>query len=84
MCVSGGAGQQQQQQVGGDAGWHGYACEPPCMPPPPTPPGTYAGMVERLSYLQGLGINCVELLPVQEFNELEYYSPIPGHPGQFK
>ena len=54
------------------------------MPPPPTPPGTYAGMVERLSYLQGLGINCVELLPVQEFNELEYYSPIPGHPGQFK
>jgi hypothetical protein len=41
-------------------------------------PGTYAGMVERLDYLQGLGVNCVELLPVQEFNELEYYSQIPG------
>ncbi|KAG1669600.1 hypothetical protein FOA52_006373 [Chlamydomonas sp. UWO 241] len=41
-------------------------------------PGTYAGMVERLDYLQKLGINAVELLPVQEFNELEYYAPIPG------
>ena len=36
--------------------------------------GTYAGMVEKLDYLQALGINCVELLPSQEFNELEYYS----------
>ena len=36
--------------------------------------GTYAGMVEKLDYLQTLGINCVELLPSQEFNELEYYS----------
>ena len=36
--------------------------------------GTFAGMVEKLDYLQHLGINCVELLPSQEFNELEYYS----------
>lgn len=36
-------------------------------------PGTYAGMIERLDYLQYLGINAIELLPVYEFNELEYY-----------
>lgn len=41
-------------------------------------PGTYEGMVERLPYLAALGINALELLPVQEFNELEYYSPLPG------
>ena len=35
--------------------------------------GTYLGLVEKLDYLQALGINAVELLPVQEFNELEYY-----------
>ncbi len=40
--------------------------------------GTYAGMIERLDYLASLGVNAVELLPVQEFNELEYYSLIPG------
>ena len=35
-------------------------------------PGTYKGMVERLDYLQSLGINAVELLPVQvnAFNAL--------------
>lgn len=32
-------------------------------------------MIEKLDYLQQLGINAIELLPVQEFNELEYYSP---------
>ena len=35
--------------------------------------GTYLGLVEKLDYLQALGINAVELLPIQEFNELEYY-----------
>ncbi len=29
-------------------------------------PGTYLGFVEKISYLQKLGINAVELLPVQE------------------
>ena len=29
--------------------------------------------MERLDHLQTLGINCLELLPVQEFNEMEYY-----------
>jgi isoamylase len=41
-------------------------------------PGTYAGMTERLDYLQELGVTAIELLPVFEFNELEYYTPIPG------
>ncbi|EFJ40420.1 1,4-alpha-glucan branching enzyme II, isoamylase, partial [Volvox carteri f. nagariensis] len=41
-------------------------------------PGTYAGMIEKLDHLQALGINAIELLPVFEFNELEYYSQIPG------
>lgn len=35
--------------------------------------GTYAGIVEKLPYLRRLGVNAIELLPVHEFNELEYY-----------
>ncbi|MEM8858071.1 MAG: isoamylase [Chloroflexota bacterium] len=34
-------------------------------------PGTYAGMIEKIPYLQELGVNCVELLPIQEFDEFE-------------
>ena len=30
-------------------------------------PGTYAGFVERIDHLKRLGVNAVELLPVQEF-----------------
>jgi isoamylase len=37
-------------------------------------PGTYQGLIERLPHLKELGINAVELMPVHEFNELEYYS----------
>ena len=33
--------------------------------------GTYAGVVEMIPYLKDLGVNCVELLPVFEFDELE-------------
>ncbi|MFZ6026347.1 MAG: glycogen debranching protein GlgX [Chloroflexota bacterium] len=33
--------------------------------------GTYAGLVEKIPYLQALGINTVELLPVQQFDEQE-------------
>ncbi len=36
--------------------------------------GTYAGLVEKLPYLKQLGVNAIELLPVHEFNELEYYA----------
>nr|BAP91163.1 isoamylase1-type starch debranching enzyme [Amaranthus cruentus] len=37
-------------------------------------PGTYLGMIEKLDHLKELGINCIELMPCHEFNELEYYS----------
>lgn len=34
--------------------------------------GTYAGIVEKIPYLKSLGINCVELMPIFEFDEFEY------------
>ncbi|KAE8675005.1 Isoamylase 1 [Hibiscus syriacus] len=37
-------------------------------------PGTYCGVVEKLDHLKELGVNCIELMPCHEFNELEYYS----------
>ncbi|XP_061991707.1 isoamylase 1, chloroplastic [Rosa rugosa] len=36
-------------------------------------PGTYCGLVEKLDHLKELGINCIELMPCHEFNELEYF-----------
>lgn len=33
-------------------------------------PGTFAGLREKIPYLKELGVNCVELLPVCEFDEL--------------
>lgn len=43
-------------------------------------PGTYLGVIEKLDHLKELGINCIELMPCHEFNELEYYSynPVMG------
>ncbi|KAI3845766.1 hypothetical protein MKW98_016525 [Papaver atlanticum] len=37
-------------------------------------PGTYLGVVEKLDHLKELRINCIELMPCQEYNELEYFS----------
>ncbi len=34
-------------------------------------PGTYMGVIEKIPYLQELGVTAVELLPVTEFNENE-------------
>lgn len=34
-------------------------------------PGTYLGLIEKIPYLQELGVTAVELLPVQEFFENE-------------
>ncbi|WP_273936407.1 glycogen debranching protein [Kutzneria chonburiensis] len=34
-------------------------------------PGTYAGLAEKIPYLKALGVNCVELMPVFEFDEFE-------------
>lgn len=33
--------------------------------------GTFAGIIEKIPYLKSLGINCLELLPVYEFDEFE-------------
>lgn len=35
-------------------------------------PGTFLGVIEKIPYLKDLGINAIELMPVQEFNECEY------------
>ena len=34
--------------------------------------GTFAGIIEKIPYLKDLGINCVELMPIFEFDEYEY------------
>ena len=43
-------------------------------------PGTYAGIIEKIPYLKGLGITAVELLPITEFNEHEtiFTNPLTG------
>ncbi len=33
--------------------------------------GTFAGLIEKLPYLKDLGVNCVELLPIFEFDEFD-------------
>lgn len=34
-------------------------------------PGTYAGIREKIPYLKELGVNCVELMPIHEFDEFD-------------
>jgi glycogen operon protein len=43
-------------------------------------PGTYAALKEKIPYLKDLGINCVELMPINEFDEFENsrISPVSG------
>lgn len=36
-------------------------------------PGTFAGLIEKIPYLKNLGITAVELLPINEFEEIEGY-----------
>jgi isoamylase len=36
-----------------------------------TAPGTFAALREKIPYLKELGVNCVELLPIYEFDEWE-------------
>jgi len=45
-------------------------------------PGTYRGLIEKIPYLQSLGVTAVELLPVQAFNEneLSRTNPVTGEP----
>ena len=43
-------------------------------------PGTFAGLTEKIPYLQDLGVTAIELMPVLEFNENEsdQLNPITG------
>ena len=43
-------------------------------------PGTYAAIREKIPYLLELGVNAVELMPIQEFDELEsdFFNPTTG------
>ena len=45
-------------------------------------PGTYAGLIEKIPYLKSLGINCLELMPIFEFDEFENSRPNPAMPGE--
>lgn len=40
-------------------------------------PGTYAGIMEKIPYLKKLGVNCIEMMPVYEFDEFEGSRPNP-------
>jgi isoamylase len=40
-------------------------------------PGTFAAIHEKIPYLKELGINCVELMPIYEFDEFENSRPNP-------
>lgn len=40
-------------------------------------PGTFAGIREKIPYLKELGVNCVELMPIFEFDEFEHSRPGP-------
>jgi 1,4-alpha-glucan branching enzyme len=56
--------------------------------------GTFAGVLERLDYLVGLGVNAIELMPIQAFpgesswgyNPVFYFAPaqVYGRPDDFK
>lgn len=35
-------------------------------------PGTYRGLIEKIPHLKELGVTTLELLPTQEFNEMEF------------
>jgi len=42
-------------------------------------PGTFTGIREKIDYLKELGVNCVELLPIHEFDEFENSRPSPSN-----
>lgn len=41
--------------------------------------GTFAGIVEKIPYLKELGVNCIELLPIFEYDEMEMKQIVDGH-----
>ncbi len=40
--------------------------------------GTFSGLSEKVPYLKELGVNCVELMPIFEFDEFENYREVNG------
>ena len=42
-------------------------------------PGTFEGLMEKISYLKSLGINAVELMPIFEFDEMSGSREIDGN-----
>jgi glycogen operon protein len=46
----------------------GFTCHPSAGV---AKPGTFAGLVEKIPYLQWLGVTAVELLPIHEFDECD-------------
>lgn len=40
--------------------------------------GTFTGIIEKIPYLKDLGINCIELLPIFEFDEFENERVVEG------
>ncbi len=43
--------------------------------------GTYRGLIEKIPYLQELGVTAVELLPVQQFDETDVAPPLKNYWG---
>ncbi|MBE9098321.1 glycogen debranching protein GlgX [Vacuolonema iberomarrocanum] len=43
-------------------------------------PGTFAGVIEKIPYLQELGVTAVELLPIFEFDDTEVLRVVDGKP----
>ena len=48
---------------------------------PPEKRGTYAGVIEKIPYLQSLGITAVELLPIQQFDPQDAPGDLPNYWG---
>src|SRR5260370_23172601 len=46
----------------------GFTCHGSALP---ALPGTFAGLTEKIPYLQSLGVTAVELLPIHEFDETD-------------
>ncbi len=42
-------------------------------------PGTFEGLRDKIPYLKELGVNCVELMPIFEFNEAGEHPHQPAH-----
>ena len=41
-------------------------------------PGTFAGLMEKLDYIQELGVNAIELMPIFEFDEMQDFRQVDG------